>query len=196
MNKASSRSHAVFQVKITKRLRVTEALDGEENGSAQKMECTIARLNVVDLAGSERVKKSGVEGVHLKEASAINRSLLTFGNVVSALAAKRSHVPFRESKLTRILDGSIGGNCKTALLVCISPDTDNATETLSTLEFASRALRVEVDAKVNTAVVEVTAEALLGDLNGSLEELGIMELSHTRLEEVTSKAQAEAQMWQ
>lgn len=159
MNKASSRSHAVFQLRITKRDRAFEAAT-----SGQKVECTIARLNVVDLAGSERVKKSGAEGDRFKEATNINKSLLAFGNVVSALAAKKVHVPLRDSKLTRILDGSIGGNCRTALLVCASPAIENVPETLNTFDFASRAMRVEVDAKVNTAIVEVSAKALLADL--------------------------------
>jgi len=161
MNKASSRSHAVFQLRITKRPRACQAQSG-----SQKIECTIARLNVVDLAGSERVKKSGAEGMRFQEATAINKSLLAFGNVVSALAAKKAHIPLRDSKLTRILEGSIGGNCRTALLVCASPAVENVPETLNTLEFASRAMRVEVDAKVNTAVVEVSAKALLEDMHG------------------------------
>eukprot|EP00933_Yihiella_yeosuensis_P042459 TRINITY_DN37042_c0_g1_i1.p1 TRINITY_DN37042_c0_g1~~TRINITY_DN37042_c0_g1_i1.p1 ORF type:complete len:1025 (-),score=314.59 TRINITY_DN37042_c0_g1_i1:86-2953(-) len=163
MNKASSRSHAVFQIKLTKRQRVLEA------SSAMKMEVTTARLNVVDLAGSERVKKSGAEGMRFQEATAINKSLLAFGNVVSALAAKKAHVPLRDSKLTRILDGSIGGNCRTALLVCASPATENAGETVNTFDFASRAMRVEVDAKVNSSIVEISAKALLADLAGDSE---------------------------
>ncbi|CAE7835518.1 KIF18A [Symbiodinium sp. CCMP2592] len=141
MNKASSRSHAIFQLRISKRERVFEAAK-----TGQKVECTIARLNVVDLAGSERatVKKSGSEGMRFQEATNINRSLLAFGNVVSALAARKSHIPLRDSKLTRILDGSIGGNCRTALLVCVNPAFEHVGETQNTLEFASRAMRVEV----------------------------------------------------
>merc|ERR1719181_1905248 len=130
------------------------------NGSAQKLSCMTARLSIVDLAGSERVKRSGVEGAQFKEATAINKSLLAFGNVVSALAARKAHVPVRDSKLTRILDGSMGGNCKTALLVCASPSMESANETLNTFEFASRAMRVQVNAKVNETVVEIDAKAL------------------------------------
>ncbi|OLP98261.1 Kinesin-like protein KIF18B [Symbiodinium microadriaticum] len=127
-----------------KRERVFEAAK-----TGQKVECTIARLNVVDLAGSERatVKKSGSEGMRFQAS-----------NVVSALAARKSHIPLRDSKLTRILDGSIGGNCRTALLVCVNPAFEHVGETQNTLEFASRAMRVEVDAKVNTALVEVSAK--------------------------------------
>jgi len=167
MNKASSRSHAIFQLRISKRERVFEAAK-----TGQKVECTIARLNVVDLAGSERVKKSGSEGMRFQEATNINRSLLAFGNVVSALAARKSHIPLRDSKLTRILDGSIGGNCRTALLVCVNPAFEHVGETQNTLEFASRAMRVEVDAKVNTALVEVSAKTLLADLNPEAHEFG------------------------
>lgn len=170
MNKASSRSHALFQVRLTKRQRAFAAV--ETGGAPQRMESIQARLCVVDLAGSERVKKSGVEGAHFKEATAINRSLLAFGNVVSALAAKKAHVPLRDSKLTRILDGSIGGNCRTALLVCASPAAENVAETVSTFDFASRAMRVEVNAKVNSTMVEVSAAALLADLSNDVEHLG------------------------
>merc|ERR1740121_1686383 len=112
-----------------------------------KMTCS--RLSIVDLAGSERVKKSGSEGIHLREATAINRSLLALGNVVHALAARKSHVNFRDSKLTRILDGSLGGNCKTVLLVCVSALAEHAQESVCSLEFASRAMHIEVHARVN-----------------------------------------------
>lgn len=170
MNKASSRSHAVFQMRITRRQRATAVGAGS---SAVRMACTHARLSVVDLSGSERVKRSGVEGTQFKEATCINKSLLAFGNVVSALAGKRPHVPFRDSKLTRILEGSIGGNCKTSLLVCVSPDAENVHETLSSLEFASRAMRVEVNARINEGTVEVDSKALLADLNEDLGDLGM-----------------------
>mmetsp|Transcript_45646 Transcript_45646/g.141088 ORF Transcript_45646/g.141088 Transcript_45646/m.141088 type:complete len:865 (+) Transcript_45646:122-2716(+) len=175
MNKASSRSHAVFQVRIMRRPRgPTEGTSGEQAaGAPVRVACTHGKLSVVDLAGSERVKKSGVEGLQLREATAINKSLLAFGNVVSALAARRPHVPMRDSKLTRILDGSIGGNCKTALLVCVSPAPEHAAETLSSLEFALRAMRVEVAAKANTGSVELRAGISFADLAGDLQALGV-----------------------
>jgi kinesin family protein 5 len=139
MNKASSRSHAIFQIRLTR--------------WSNSQTSTCARLSVVDLAGSERVKKSGVEGSHFKEATTINKSLLALGNVVSALAARKQHVPYRDSKLTRLLEGCLGGNCKTALLVCASPDHEHAQEALCSLEFASRAMDIEVHARVNRVVV-------------------------------------------
>lgn len=135
MNKASSRSHAIFQLRILRRSC------GEPS--------TVGCLRIVDLAGSERVKKSQVEGVRFKETTSINKSLLALGNVVNALAFKKPHVPFRDSKLTTILSDAFGGNCKTALLVCISPSISSASETISSLEFATRAMDVEVHASVN-----------------------------------------------
>jgi len=140
MNKTSSRSHAIFQIRLTRQIE------------SKCKTCTCARLSVVDLAGSERIKKSGVEGVHFREATAINKSLLALGNVVSALAARKRHVPFRDSNLTRILEGCLGGNCKTAMLVCASPAQEHVHETLCSLEFASRAMNIEVHARVNRIV--------------------------------------------
>ncbi|CAK0809626.1 unnamed protein product [Prorocentrum cordatum] len=165
MNKASSRSHAVFQMRITRCARAGAAA---ANGAPKRMEGTRSIFTVVDLAGSERVKKSGAEGARFQEAAAINKSLLALGNVVSALAAKKKHVPTRDSKLTRLLEGSLGGNCKTSLLVCVSPALENQGETLCTLDFASRAMCVEVDAKVNDTVVEVSAQALVADLSTTM----------------------------
>lgn len=148
MNKASSRSHAVFQMRITRR---------------SEAETTCSVLNIVDLAGSERVKKSGAEGVQFREATAINKSLLALGNVVNALASRKSHVPFRDSKLTHVLAPAIGGNCKTSLLVCASPAQEHAGETLCSLEFASRAMNIQVDARVNR-LVSIDIKGLLTEL--------------------------------
>ncbi|KAK3278300.1 hypothetical protein CYMTET_13751 [Cymbomonas tetramitiformis] len=161
MNKASSRSHAVFQIKVIKRARATE-----NKGAAVKMKATVGKLTVVDLAGSERVKRSGVSGQQLKEAANINTSLLAFGNVVQALADKKKFIPFRDSKLTRILQDSIGGNSKTSLLVCTSPAAESCSETSSTLEFASRAMRVEITATLNQVDVTVDPSKLAADLAG------------------------------
>lgn len=160
INKLSSRAHAVFQIRVTRRQRAAEG-DGD---GAKMMKTTFGTLSVVDLAGSERVKRSGVVGKEFKEATNINGSLLALGNVVSALAARQRHVPFRDSKLTHVLSGSIGGNCKTSLLVCVSPTVDSASETIHALEFASRAMSVISEAKVNEGLVEVPACQLAKDL--------------------------------
>ncbi|CAE7296774.1 KIF4B [Symbiodinium natans] len=138
MNKASSRSHAIFQLRIRRRISSEDRVTG-----------TCSLLRIVDLAGSERTKKSQVEGLRLKETNAINRSLLALGNVVNALAFRKQHVPIRDSKLTLMLSDSLGGNCKTAMLVCVGPCASHAAETLSSLEFASRAMHIEVHACVN-----------------------------------------------
>ncbi|KAK3278299.1 hypothetical protein CYMTET_13751 [Cymbomonas tetramitiformis] len=146
---------------VIKRARATE-----NKGAAVKMKATVGKLTVVDLAGSERVKRSGVSGQQLKEAANINTSLLAFGNVVQALADKKKFIPFRDSKLTRILQDSIGGNSKTSLLVCTSPAAESCSETSSTLEFASRAMRVEITATLNQVDVTVDPSKLAADLAG------------------------------
>jgi len=180
MNRASSRSHAIFQLRVTRRQL-------EPTGSA----ATRARICVVDLAGSERVKKSGVKGKHFQEAMAINRSLLALGNVINALAAKRSHVPFRNSKLTRILDGSIGGKCRTALLVCVSPDAVHMLETICSLEFAARAMCIEGDSKVNRSgsVRQGSSPRVERDLKHSLKRV---QEKVARLEQSLGAAEGEA----
>jgi len=164
MNKSSSRSHAVFQIQITRRARAVSSTNSVNGSEIQKLQATCGQLSIVDLAGSERVKRSGVTGNSFKETTNINGSLLALGNVIQSLADKKKHVPFRDSKLTRILEGSVGGNCKTTLLVCISPAETSLSETRSTLEFASRALRVEVNASVNETFVEIDAKSLAEDM--------------------------------
>ena len=105
-------------------------------------------------------------GTQLKEATNINSSLLSFGNIVQALAEKKKFIPYRDSKLTRILEDSVGGNCKTSLLVCCSPSAESSDETVSTLEFASRAARIEITAMINEGVVVVDAASLASPATG------------------------------
>lgn len=154
MNQASSRSHAVFTVIIER--SVTDSDTGEA-------EVTIAKLNLVDLAGSERVNTRGDIDLNasgrLDEAKNINSSLSTFGKVVMALTSRSdTHVPYRDSKLTRILQDSIGGNCKTTLITTVTPSASSYGETLNSLKFAYRAKDVKNDAKVN---LDMTDQALL-----------------------------------
>ena len=165
MNKSSSRSHAVFQIKISKRSRATSRAKVGGGGKVE-MKATFGKLTVVDLAGSERIKKSGASGAQFKEATNINGSLLAFGNVVQALAEKKKFIPYRDSKLTRILEDSVGGNCKTSLLVCCSPSVESSDETVCTLDFASRAARIEITAMVNETTVMVDAKSLIADAAG------------------------------
>ncbi|XVE80609.1 hypothetical protein DITRI_Ditri14bG0153000 [Diplodiscus trichospermus] len=132
-NERSSRSHSILIIHV----------HGKElvSGSVFK-----GSLNLVDLAGSERVDKSKVQGDRLKEAQYINRSLSALGDVISALAQKSTHVPYRNSKLTQILQNSLGGHAKTLMFVHISPEVEAIGETLSTLKFAERVASIELGA--------------------------------------------------
>jgi len=156
MNKRSSRSHAIFVVRVT---RYSVPVNNESR--LPKIAAgTTASLTIVDLAGSERVKKSGVDGPQLTEATYVNRSLHALGNVVSALAANKRHIPYRNSKLTRLLEGCIGGECKTVLLVCLAPECSS--ETASSLQFALRAMKVQVQSRSRINTPDSLSSASLG----------------------------------
>uniref|UniRef100_A0A915PB38 Kinesin-like protein n=1 Tax=Meloidogyne floridensis TaxID=298350 RepID=A0A915PB38_9BILA len=143
MNEHSSRSHSVFQIQVD-----------QENKATQKK--LSGKLYLVDLAGSEKVSKTGAEGSVLEEAKNINKSLSALGNVISALAeGTKSHVPYRDSKLTRILQESLGGNSRTTIVICCSPASYNEAETKSTLLFGQRAKTIKNVVVVNE---ELTAE--------------------------------------
>ncbi|KAJ7998851.1 hypothetical protein DPEC_G00209260 [Dallia pectoralis] len=143
MNEHSSRSHSIFLINIKQMHVETE----------QKL---CGKLYLVDLAGSEKVSKTGAEGAVLDEAKNINKSLSSLGNVISALAeGTKTHVPYRDSKMTRILQDSLGGNCRTTMFICCSPSSYNDQETKSTLMFGQRAKTIRNTASVN---LELTAE--------------------------------------
>lgn len=116
----------------------------------------VSTLTLVDLAGSERIAKTGAEGQRMKEGAAINKSLLTLGTVINKLSEGAQlaglHIPYRDSKLTRILQPSLGGNAKTAIICAVTPATQHVEETHSTLRFACRAKRVVNNATVNEVV--------------------------------------------
>ncbi|XP_010773264.1 kinesin-like protein KIFC3 [Notothenia coriiceps] len=131
MNQHSSRSHALLCVTV----------QGTDLATGSK---TTGRLNLVDLAGSERVWKSGAEGERLKEAQNINRSLLSLGDVIQALRARQTHIPFRNSRLTYLLQDSLGKGSKTAMVVQVSALESNVGETLCSLKFAQRVCKVEL----------------------------------------------------
>lgn len=140
MNIESSRSHSIFTI----------SLEQMSTGSEQDAVIKRGKLNLVDLAGSERQSKTGATGDRLKEATKINLSLSALGNVISALVdGKTKHVPYRDSKLTRLLQDSLGGNTKTLMIACISPADFNYDETLSTLRYASRAKNIANKPKIN-----------------------------------------------
>jgi kinesin family protein 5 len=111
---------------------------------------------MVDLAGSEKVSQTGAEGLRLEEAKKINSSLTTLGMVIKALCDGLPHVPYRDSKLTRLLQDSLGGNSKTALIICCAPESKHFQETLSTLRFGDRAKRVSNHCKVGIMVCTYT----------------------------------------
>jgi kinesin family protein 3/17 len=140
MNATSSRSHSIFTITV-------EASETDENG---EQHLRAGKLHLVDLAGSERQTKTGATGDRLKEATKINLSLSALGNVISALVdGKSSHIPYRDSKLTRLLQDSLGGNSKTLMVATMSPASYNYEETLSTLRYANRAKNIKNKPKVN-----------------------------------------------
>ncbi|CAJ0918210.1 unnamed protein product, partial [Mesorhabditis belari] len=154
MNAVSSRSHSIFTVYV-------EALN--EQGTIR-----MGKLHLVDLAGSERQSKTGAVGDRFKEATKINLSLSALGNVISALVdGKSKHIPYRDSKLTRLLQDSLGGNTKTIMIACISPSDDNYDETLSTLRYANRAKNIKNKPKIN----EDPKDALLREYQEEIERL-------------------------
>ncbi|CAL8297877.1 unnamed protein product [Merluccius merluccius] len=158
MNAYSSRSHSVFSVTI----HMKEVnLDGEEL-------VKIGKLNLVDLAGSENIGRSGAVDKRAREAGNINQSLLTLGRVITALVEKRPHVPYRESKLTRILQDSLGGRTKTSIIATVSPSSSNLEETLSTLEYASRAKNIMNKPEVNQ---KLTKRTLIKEYTEEIERL-------------------------
>lgn len=139
LNKGSTRSHCVFTIHVESRSRV----------ESQEKVCK-SKLHLVDLAGSERVKKTGTDGVMLKEATYINKSLTFLEQVVVALGNKhRDHVPYRQSKLSHMLKDSLGGNCKTTMIANIWPEANKIEETASTLRFAQRMMKVSNEAVQN-----------------------------------------------
>ncbi|CAM6010226.1 unnamed protein product [Sphagnum balticum] len=138
MNQHSSRSHAIFTIIVEQRSLV-------HNLNALSNDVITAKFHLVDLAGSERVKRTGAVGMSFKESVTINCGLLALGNVISALGDERKkgrHVPYRQSKLTRVLQDSLGGNSRTCMIACISTAEINLEETLNTLKYANRACNI------------------------------------------------------
>ncbi|KAJ8013907.1 hypothetical protein DPEC_G00034700 [Dallia pectoralis] len=158
MNAYSSRSHSVFSVTIHMK-EIT--VEGEEL-------VKIGKLNLVDLAGSENIGRSGAVDKRAREAGNINQSLLTLGRVITALVEKRPHIPYRESKLTRILQDSLGGRTKTSIIATVSPASVNLEETLSTLEYANRAKNIMNKPEVNQ---KLTKRTLIKEYTEEIERL-------------------------
>eukprot|EP00792_Barthelona_sp_PAP020_P004310 TRINITY_DN2039_c0_g1_i1.p1 TRINITY_DN2039_c0_g1~~TRINITY_DN2039_c0_g1_i1.p1 ORF type:complete len:1166 (+),score=370.32 TRINITY_DN2039_c0_g1_i1:49-3546(+) len=166
LNAHSSRSHAVVILYLT---QSTELTSNEiESGNVVDREIIESKLVCVDLAGSERIKKSGVSGIRAEEAKKINLSLSVLGSVVHALTTPQtSHVPYRDSKLTRLLQDSLGGNARTSMICTVGPALKSSVETVSTLQFASRARRVITKARKN---ITIDYKALCIKLQAALDE--------------------------
>ncbi|KAA8537781.1 hypothetical protein F0562_027639 [Nyssa sinensis] len=155
MNNQSSRSHAIFTITLEQMRKLNPAFPNDSNPNENMSEEYLcAKLHLVDLAGSERAKRTGSDGMRFKEGVHINKGLLALGNVISALGDEKKrkegvHVPYRDSKLTRLLQDSLGGNSRTVMIACISPADINAEETLNTLKYANRARNIQNKPVVN-----------------------------------------------
>lgn len=153
MNAHSSRSHAIFTVSMVQHVPISDASSDGKSMEEGDYETRSSYFNFVDLAGSERQKRTQAEGKRLKEGIDINKGLLALGNVISALGDDRKrgkvHVPYRDSKLTRMLQDSLGGNSRTLMLTCVSPADVNFEETLNALKYANRARNIQNKPVVN-----------------------------------------------
>ena len=158
MNMHSSRSHSLFQITVER----------SEVGADGKQHIRVGKLNMVDLAGSERQSKTQAKGDRLKEATKINLSLSSLCHVISALTdPKATHIPYRDSKLTRLLQDSLGGNTKTVMIANVGPADYNYEETMNTLRYASRAKNIQNKPRIN----EDPKDALLREYQEELSKL-------------------------
>lgn len=198
LNSHSSRSHAVLLVKIEK--RKTQLIDVGKSKKIKEEDIdgslTYSILFLVDLAGSERVKKSKATAGRLDEAKKINFSLSCLGNCIQALSERKkganNHVPFRDSKLTRLLQDSLGGNSKTSMIVCIGPSNTHCDETVMTLNFGSRAMKIENKPTINKKVdYRVLSIQLQSELDGKSDQITSLELKIADLEDKVQVLQNE-----
>ncbi|XP_068341884.1 kinesin-like protein KIN-5B [Pyrus communis] len=158
MNKRSSRSHSVFSITV----HIKEATVGDE----ELIKC--GKINLVDLAGSENISRSGAREGRAREAGEINKSLLTLGRVINALVEHSTHIPYRDSKLTRLLRDSLGGKTKTCIIATISPTASCMEETLSTLDYAYRAKNIKNKPEANQ---KMSKPVLLKELYSEIERM-------------------------
>lgn len=173
MNQESSRSHSIFVITITQK--------NVETGSAKS-----GQLFLVDLAGSEKVGKTGASGQTLEEAKKINKSLSALGMVINSLTdGKSTHIPYRDSKLTRILQESLGGNSRTTLIINCSPSSYNDAETISTLRFGVRAKAIKNKAKINAELSPLELKQLLKKAQNQV----------TTYENYVASLEGEVQLW-
>ncbi|EXJ79097.1 kinesin family member 11 [Capronia epimyces CBS 606.96] len=186
-NDLSSRSHTVFTI-------TTYLKKASETG--EDFICS-GKLNLVDLAGSENIQRSGAENKRAAEAGLINKSLLTLGRVINALVDKSSHIPYRESKLTRLLQDSLGGRTKTCIIATVSPAKSNLEETISTLDYAFRAKNIRNKPQVNSMISKKTLlkeftteiEKLKSELIATRQRNGVY-LTNEQYEEITVESES------
>uniref|UniRef100_A0A5B7AUA4 Kinesin motor domain-containing protein n=1 Tax=Davidia involucrata TaxID=16924 RepID=A0A5B7AUA4_DAVIN len=210
MNSQSSRSHAIFTISMEQKKTASCPTRAIHDDVGDDILC--AKLHLVDLAGSERAKRTGADGMRFKEGIHINKGLLALGNVISALGDEKKrkeggHVPYRDSKLTRLLQDSLGGNSKTVMIACVSPADTNAEETLNTLKYANRARNIQNKAIINrdpiaaqmqrmrSQIEQLQAELLYcrGDAGAPFEELQILKHKISLLEASNADLQRELQ---
>ncbi|KAK3159073.1 hypothetical protein QOZ80_2AG0145350 [Eleusine coracana subsp. coracana] len=178
MNRQSSRSHAIFTICIE-----------QKRTSSSDYDVLSSKFHLVDLAGSERAKRTGADGLRLKEGIHINKGLLALGNVISALGDEKKRkegafVPYRDSKLTRLLQDSLGGNSKTVMIACISPADSNAEETINTLKYANRARNIQNKAVVNRDPAKEEMQKLRSQVEQLQTELMFSRSGSAALEEL------------
>uniref|UniRef100_A0AAX7UZ95 Kinesin motor domain-containing protein n=1 Tax=Astatotilapia calliptera TaxID=8154 RepID=A0AAX7UZ95_ASTCA len=181
MNPNSSRSHTIFTVYMDQR-RGSSRLYGTAGSSGPQM--LSSKFHFVDLAGSERILRTGNTGERLKESIQINSGLLALGNVIGALGdpkRKGSHIPYRDSKITRILKDSLGGNSKTLMIACISPSSSDFDESLNTLNYATRARNIQNRATVNCKREPDRVEGLEQQIKALRRALENRQRSETRI---------------
>ncbi|KAH6692657.1 kinesin motor domain-containing protein [Plectosphaerella plurivora] len=188
-NDLSSRSHTVFTI-------TTYVRKKSEAGATEEFVCS-GKLNLVDLAGSENIQRSGAENKRAAEAGLINKSLLTLGRVINALVDRSNHIPYRESKLTRLLQDSLGGRTKTCMIATISPSKSNLEETISTLDYAFRAKNIrnkpQLNAPINKKMLlrdfAIEIEKLKSELITTRQRNGVY-LSNESYEEMTTQSES------
>ncbi|XP_072045024.1 kinesin-like protein KIF27 isoform X2 [Amphiura filiformis] len=188
MNEHSSRSHSLFTINVEQRWEDAGNEDAPPNSTRERDEvvgedgeeeeritnCMASKFHFVDLAGSERANRTGNAGERFKESVFINSGLLSLGNVISALSdpkRKTTHIPYRDSKITRILKDSLGGNAKTCMLTCISPSAVNFDETLNSLKYANRARNIKNKPIINRDVQSTRIAAMQTEIQALREEL-------------------------
>ena len=188
MNAHSSRSHAILIMKIEKSIKITNPKNIKNIKNADRL-LTCSYLHLVDLAGSERVRKTGATEMRLEEAKKINLSLLCLGNVISSLTNPNvSHISYRDSKLTRLLKESLGGNAKTSLIVTVSPSSYNTEETMSSLYFALRAMKVQNKPIINRTIdYQALCVKLQDDLDKLNDDYAKLKLEYDKISEELEK---------